>query len=100
MSSVGASNPGGSVGIVLPSPASTSPRGPAGSVGPNWYAAPRDIAGPATSRRAAYQFGPTLPAGPRGLVDAGLGKTIPTDPPGLLAPTEDITHTGQELIVD
>jgi linear primary-alkylsulfatase len=58
------------------------------------------LAGPAMSRRAAYQFGPTLPAGPRGLVDAGLGKTIPVDPPGLLAPTEDITHTGQELIVD
>jgi len=58
------------------------------------------LAGPAMSRRAAYQFGPTLPPGPRGLVDAGLGKTIPTDPPGLLAPTEDITHTGQELVVD
>jgi len=58
------------------------------------------LAGPAMSRRATYQFGPALPAGPRGLVDAGLGKTIPTDPPGLLAPTEDITHTGQELVVD
>ena len=58
------------------------------------------LAGPAMSRRATYQFGPSLPAGPRGLVDAGLGKTIPTDPPGLLAPTEDITHTGQELVVD
>lgn len=58
------------------------------------------LAGPAMARRAAYQFGPLLPAGPRGQVDAGLGKGIPFDPPGLLAPTEDITHTGQELCVD
>jgi linear primary-alkylsulfatase len=58
------------------------------------------LAGPAMARRAAYQFGPTLPPGPRGQVDAGLGKTIPVDPPGLLAPTEDITHTGEELVVD
>ncbi len=58
------------------------------------------LAGPAMGRRATYQFGPLLPPGPRGQVDAGLGKSIPIDPPGLLAPTEDITHTGQELVVD
>jgi alkyl sulfatase BDS1-like metallo-beta-lactamase superfamily hydrolase len=58
------------------------------------------LAGPAMARRAAYQFGPLLPPGARGQVDAGLGKSIPFEPPGLLAPTEDITHTGQELVVD
>jgi linear primary-alkylsulfatase len=58
------------------------------------------LAGPAMARRAAYQFGPLLPTGPRGQVDAGLGKAIPVDPPGLLAPTEDITRTGEELVVD
>ncbi len=58
------------------------------------------LAGPAMGRRALYQFGPLLPPGPRGQVDAGLGKSIPIDPPGLLAPSEDITHTGQELVVD
>src|SRR5262249_28179440 len=57
-------------------------------------------AGPAMARRANYQFGLLLPPGPRGQVDAGLGKAIPLDPPGLLAPTEDITHPGQELVVD
>ena len=58
------------------------------------------IAGYAMARRALYQFGPLLPAGPQGHVDCGLGKAIPLSPPGLLAPTEDITHTGQELVVD
>lgn len=58
------------------------------------------IAGYAMTRRATYQFGPLLPPGPRQHVDCGLGKAIPFWPPGLIAPTEDITHTGQELDVD
>ncbi len=58
------------------------------------------IAGPAMARRAAYQFGPLLTPGPRGHVDAGLGQAVPLASPGLIAPTEDITHTGQELVVD
>lgn len=58
------------------------------------------LAGPAMLRRASYQFGPSLPAGPRQHVDCGLGKAIPISGAGLIAPTEDITHTGQELIVD
>ena len=58
------------------------------------------IAGPAMSRRATYQFGPLLPAGPQGHVDSGLGNSTPTAAPSLLAPTRDITSTGEELIVD
>ncbi len=58
------------------------------------------IAGPAMLRRAAFQFGPLLPPGPRGHVDCGLGKAIPFWPSGLLAPTEEITETGTELVVD
>ena len=58
------------------------------------------IAGPAMARRATYQFGPLLPSGPRGHVDCGLGTAVPISPPTLLAPTEDITRTGQELTVD
>jgi len=58
------------------------------------------IAGYSMTRRAMYQFGPLLPAGPRQHVDCGLGKAIPFWQPGLIAPTEDITHTGQELVVD
>ena len=58
------------------------------------------IAGFAMGRRAAYQFGPLLPPGPRGHVDCGLGKGLAIAQPGLIAPTEDITFTGQELVVD
>ena len=41
-----------------------------------------------------------LPPGPRGHVDSGLGKCVPLAVPTLIPPTEDITHTGQELVVD
>ena len=58
------------------------------------------IAGYAMIRRATYQFGPLLPAGPRTHVDCGLGKAIPFWPPGLIAPSEEITETGTELVVD
>ncbi len=58
------------------------------------------IAGNCMTRRAVYQFGPLLPAGPRQHVDCGLGKAIPFSAPGLIAPTESITHTGEELVVD
>ena len=58
------------------------------------------VAGPAMLRRAAFQFGPLLPAGERGHVDCGLGKAIPFFQSGLLAPTESVHETGQELVVD
>ncbi|MFM7618114.1 MAG: alkyl/aryl-sulfatase [Actinomycetes bacterium] len=58
------------------------------------------IAGFAMLRRAAYQFGPLLPAGPRGHVDCGLGKAVPFWPSDLIAPTEEVTATGEELVVD
>ena len=58
------------------------------------------LAGMAMNRRALYQFGPLLPPGPRGHVDSGLGKCVPLGVPGLIVPTVDITHTGQELVVD
>ncbi len=58
------------------------------------------IAGPAMARRSGYQFGPQLPASPTGHIDSGLGKSVPLGAPGLIAPTEDITYTGEELVVD
>jgi len=58
------------------------------------------IAGPAMGRRALYQFGPSLPPGPRGHVDCGLGNAIPFGPNTLIAPTRDITRTGEEMVVD
>ena len=58
------------------------------------------IAGYAMLRRATYQFGPLLPAGPRQHVDCGLGKAVPFWQSDLIAPTEEITATGTELVVD
>jgi alkyl sulfatase BDS1-like metallo-beta-lactamase superfamily hydrolase len=58
------------------------------------------IAGYAMLRRAGYQFGPLLPAGPRGHVDCGLGKGVPFWFSGLIAPTDEITATGTEMVVD
>lgn len=58
------------------------------------------IAGFAMQRRAHYQFGPLMPPGPRTHIDCGLGKGIPLAQSGLIAPTEDITYTGEELVVD
>ena len=58
------------------------------------------IAGPAMSRRAAYQFGTLLPKGPTGQVSSGIGQGISAGTQTLIAPTLDITRTGQELIID
>ena len=58
------------------------------------------LAGPIMGRRSMYQFGPLLPVGPLGQVDAGLGKSIPLGTSHLVAPTELITATGTELDVD
>ena len=55
------------------------------------------IAGPIMGRRAAYQFGPLLPPGPFGHVDCGLGSAMGRARSDLIAPTELITETGQEL---
>lgn len=58
------------------------------------------IAGNVMLRRATYMYGALLPRGPRGHVDAGLGKGVPRGPGGLIAPTETISTTGTELVVD
>lgn len=58
------------------------------------------IAGAAMLRRAAYQFGPLLPAGPRGQVDAGLGKTTARGTVTLIAPTDLVKATGERRTID
>ncbi len=58
------------------------------------------IAGPVMLRRSLYMFAPLLPAGPRGQVDAGLGKTTSLGTVSLIPPTEEIRDTGTELDID
>jgi alkyl sulfatase BDS1-like metallo-beta-lactamase superfamily hydrolase len=58
------------------------------------------FAGTAMSRRAQFMYGATLARGPRGQVDAGLGKTNSLGTVSLIPPTDTITETGQTLVVD
>jgi alkyl sulfatase BDS1-like metallo-beta-lactamase superfamily hydrolase len=58
------------------------------------------IAGSAMGRRAEYQFGRHLPLSERGYVDTGLGKWIAFGNYGILAPSELVDHTPQEMVLD
>ncbi len=57
------------------------------------------IAGPAMMRRARFQFGTTLPRGAQGEMTSGLGPCPSAGTLSLIAPTDLITHTGQEMTV-
>ncbi|MFJ7809833.1 alkyl/aryl-sulfatase [Pseudomonas asiatica] len=59
------------------------------------------LAGPAMKRRAQYMYGAPLPRGPRGQVDAGLGKGVPTNATvSLIAPTRLIEQPFETLRID
>ncbi len=58
------------------------------------------LAGLPMTRRAQFQFGPLLPRGARGQVDAGLGKGVARGTPGLIAPTQLIVRPVEEHTVD
>ena len=58
------------------------------------------IAGPAMGRRAGYMYGSLLPRGPHGQVDCGLGRSVPAGSISLVAPTHEITATGEEMTLD
>ena len=57
-------------------------------------------AGPAMARRAAYIYAQDLPSGPAGQIGAGLGMTTSDGTVSSMAPTVDVTHTGQEAVID
>ena len=58
------------------------------------------LAGTAMVRRAQFQFGATLPKGPRGQVDAGLGKGLSRGTVTLIPPTRIITEPVETHRVD
>lgn len=58
------------------------------------------LAGNVMTRRAAYMFGRLLPAGKRGRVDAGLGKTTSLGRVSIATPTDVIDQTGTRLTID
>lgn len=57
-------------------------------------------AGNAMSRRAQYMYGALLPKGPRGQVDAGLGKTVSLGTITLIAPTDLVAKSGETRTID
>jgi alkyl sulfatase BDS1-like metallo-beta-lactamase superfamily hydrolase len=57
-------------------------------------------AGIAMTRRAMYMYGALLEKSPSGQIGAGLGMTASTGNVSLVPPTLDITHTGQEEVLD
>lgn len=57
-------------------------------------------AGTAMSRRSAYMFGAALSRSPHGALGTGLAQTVATGNITLIAPTLDITETGQTETVD
>jgi alkyl sulfatase BDS1-like metallo-beta-lactamase superfamily hydrolase len=57
-------------------------------------------AGTAMNRRAAYMYGADLARGPQGQVGTGLGQTISTGTITLIPPTDVVTTTGHEEVVD
>ncbi|MBI1359059.1 MAG: MBL fold metallo-hydrolase [Alphaproteobacteria bacterium] len=58
------------------------------------------LAGNAMGRRATYMYGALLPRGPKGHVDAGLGKTTSMGAVSLVPPTDSITRTGETRSID
>ncbi|MFD5428188.1 alkyl/aryl-sulfatase [Streptomyces sp. NPDC127084] len=57
-------------------------------------------AGAAMARRASYMYGTMLPKNAAAQVGCGLGLTVSQGTVGLIAPTQYISTTGQEVTVD
>jgi alkyl sulfatase BDS1-like metallo-beta-lactamase superfamily hydrolase len=57
-------------------------------------------AGTAMGRRAMFMYGSQLAKGPKGQIGTGLGATNSLGSIGLIAPTLEVTHTGQEEVLD
>ncbi len=58
------------------------------------------MAGTAMSRRAMYHTGVLLRPGPKGHVGVGLGISASMGAATLIPPTEEVTETGQRLVID
>ncbi|OAT50969.1 metallo-beta-lactamase superfamily protein [Kluyvera georgiana ATCC 51603] len=58
------------------------------------------LAGTIMSRRALYSYGLLLPHNPQGNIGNGLGVTLTTGYPTIIAPTQLITQTGEKRVID
>ncbi|MBY5991027.1 alkyl/aryl-sulfatase [Ferrimonas balearica] len=71
---------------------------PAGFIG--HAVAENVLAGNVMARRASFQYGNILAKGPRGQVDAAIGKGLPRGRVGILPPTREITQPIETLTID
>ena len=58
------------------------------------------LAGNVMGRRASYMYGNAVPPGPTGAVGAGLGPSTSSGSIALYLPTDEVDHTGQEMVID
>lgn len=58
------------------------------------------LAGNIMNRRVLYSYGLLLPHNAKGNIGNGLGVTLTTGNPTLIAPTKSITKTGETLTID
>jgi alkyl sulfatase BDS1-like metallo-beta-lactamase superfamily hydrolase len=58
------------------------------------------VVGTAMARRAVYLYGSALPVAPAAQIGTGLGLATSRGTISLVPPTVDVTHTGQELVLD
>lgn len=58
------------------------------------------LAGAAMGRRAQYMYGGLLPKGPKGQVDAGLGKATSRGTVTLIAPTDLVSEPIETRVID
>ena len=58
------------------------------------------LAGAAMTRRATFQYGNALAKGPKGQVDAAIGKGLSTGTITLIAPTKTIEADEERVIID
>lgn len=90
---------GGAAGIVAPADA-----GKVRVIAPEGFMesalAENVLAGNVMTRRAQYQFGMTMPTGAHGAVGVGLGKAVAGGKVGIMAPTDVVSKSGQEIEVD
>jgi alkyl sulfatase BDS1-like metallo-beta-lactamase superfamily hydrolase len=58
------------------------------------------LAGTVMTRRTFYQYGTLLPRDPKGMVGVGLGSDLSSGRISLIPPTDEITETGQKMVID
>jgi alkyl sulfatase BDS1-like metallo-beta-lactamase superfamily hydrolase len=58
------------------------------------------LVGTAMARRSMYQFGKNLERSAKGNVDTGLGKSVAYGAVGILVPTQLVTKSEQEIVLD